>query len=840
MTAIMVACSKDKDDDQQTETSLKTSLVLINPSMQINLLALSSEGRDVDTQFKSYTSQSNPSFTVWAKQNGTLFYFDDIEGALMSGSNTKTTLNLDLSKKISPTKPYDIYVFSCGWHRVENELFFKNNLTRGGGFWTYAKVSNPDASTEVTKRIAGTCEVLFIINKSGKPIKFKHKGFEAEKKWYYTKAEASVDDGHVIEAEQGDEVFSDEYEVSVFENNIAYKLNSYYIPNGQKIHNARLIAEIDGKEVRSENMISSDITLQLNHCYGMFAIWDGEKLMLGDENGEPVIIDLSDSEQSGVDVISISNDGTLTIETTEEKVPQVGDILCSGPTEFAPYGYLFKVTKVNSLDGPALTRGDSGDKSKFIIEVISSAITSAIKNFHGNFRFPINLNDVKINNVMTEEGVNLTSSGDYQTIWQLPKKKITYGNISFTPNVKIKPKSLVIYLEVGEMEIKKFGADFDADFEASVQIDANFKGTAVDKTYPIYDVFLEPITIMIGYVPVVLTPYFMVYLTIKVDGSAQLSWVPVSCAYDVHLGGFYNTELEKFVPSEGKKDFLTYENCKQTQDTWLDLNSGFTFEGTVKSGLGVGLSLGLYGCNLIGKGNVPIKTNGYMVNMETLTDLASMEVYADIYDKMTAGISLDNIDLKPGEENHFDDICKTSIEFLCGVSMHLGFNHPITGERKGFDPKFETDPLVILKEKDGQTLFWPGFLRLKASLSGNNLHMTSDKLRPIFNIFEEKGFGYRYVKIKDGQISGQWDMFDVSSSYSHDVYKSLWEYTVEADIPINKFEWGNTYFICPYTCFKWYNSSAQYYISRQGMYITINNNGKLVENVLGEVPGEDL
>lgn len=796
--------------------------------------------------------KSGTSFNAYIVQDGLVSSVSDVRSKETNLSNTDVknpvTVDVPIPQDIDQKRSYRIILVDKSAKSVKtgNAIEYNAPLERGTSFipvWYMAEAGAGFTSLPSAEFLTSS-ECLYIKNTTEKPIKVKHKGYYSSTKWYNTDAVVRLTVDSYVKAvvdgkSFGTESISGEKEIQPGETGFILSL---FTPNGNKMTDASLVLEIDGKEVQTKP-VSSDIEIENGVPYFLNVVWNGTTLGWGNEPEPetPAVINVS-SESSGVNVISISDNGTMTIETTEDKVPKVGDILCSGPTELAPYGYLYKVIEVNTIKGQSQSRTRSNAWNNLVaeIKVIRTTLTSLIDNYHATFRFPINLNDVKVSNVITEEGVELTSSGDYQTVWQLPKKKLSFGNISFTPNVKIKPESLVFYLEIGDWQVKKFGADFDADFEASVQIDANFKGTAVDRTYPVYDVFLEPIVIMVGLVPVVVTPYFMVYLTIKVDGSAQLSWVPVSCEYDLHLGGYYNTEIDKFVPSEGREKFLTYENCKQTQDTWLDLNSGFDVAGTVKSGLGVGLSLGLYGCNLVGKGNLPIRINGDMINLDNLADLASLEVYADLYDKITAGISLNDIDLKPGEELHFNDICKTSIEFVCGASMHLGFNHPITGERIGYDPKFETNPLVLLKEKEGQTLFWPGFVKLNASMSGDNIHMSSNKLRPLIDIFEEKGFGFRYVKIIDGQIAGQWNMADVSSSYSHDVYKSLWEYTVETDIPVGNFEWGNTYFICPYTCFKWYDSSAQYYISRQGMYITISNNGKLIYNELGEVPGEDL
>lgn len=299
LVSLLGACSKDSDIEPNVVSNLKPTIILTSPSMPIELLAQSSEVIEENPKFTSHWSTPG-TYSIWAIQNGRRYYFDDVEASFLANSKTQVRLDLDLSSKLSPSEPYDLYVIGDLWRRYDNELFFRKTLTRGGSFGVYSKISYPTTNVEFMQTMDNTCEILFIINKSGQPIKFKHKGFDAEKKWYYTYAEVSMDDGHIVEQKQEDEVVSEEYDVPVYDGEKAYKFYSYYVPNGQKIQNAQLVAEINGKEVRSENRISSNISLQLNHCYGMFVIWDGEKLTFAD-NSAPKIGSIELPDEANVD-----------------------------------------------------------------------------------------------------------------------------------------------------------------------------------------------------------------------------------------------------------------------------------------------------------------------------------------------------------------------------------------------------------------------------------------------------------------------------------------------------------------------------------------------------------
>lgn len=283
---LLSACSKEIEgsEPEPTNVPVKFSLDIVSPEMGSTLLASVAGGDDIDTRFYSRMNEGTTR-TVLVKQEGKIINLGSCPVSLSNTAGTEGRIEVDGTDKVSANKPYDVYVLGCGARWEDGEVFYKNEMSRGSGFYTWSKFSSAYRPTKVTMNLCGTGELLFVINKSGAPIKFRHKGFSASEKWYYKYAEVSTSSGKVVNSEDG-EVESEARDVPVFTGNNARSICSVYVPNGKKIQDAQLIAEIDGVEVRSTNRISSDVTLQTNQSYAMFAVWDGEKLMLGDGEGD--------------------------------------------------------------------------------------------------------------------------------------------------------------------------------------------------------------------------------------------------------------------------------------------------------------------------------------------------------------------------------------------------------------------------------------------------------------------------------------------------------------------------------------------------------------------------
>lgn len=308
---LMAACSGNNGDDgggSSESGSVAMTVRATSPNMKCEILRSASDATEVNTNFVSAWTEGTK-VTLWAKQGAKLVYCGEAtQNGDASGQHTVKVIHFDGSAVLDPTQPYLLYGLWCDWRRDGEELFYRNDLHRGGSFGTFFKVVGQKGTTSVNEQVAGTVEVLYVINKSGKAIKFRHKGYDAEKKWYYTHAEVSMDKGTVVNAEQGAEALSDVTDIPVFTGNSLGRSYSYYVPNGNKIEDAQLICEIDGKEVRSSNRISSDISLQTNHVYGIFAVWDGERLTLGDGDGNGVI-ELPEGANVDMGQVNIYGDG---------------------------------------------------------------------------------------------------------------------------------------------------------------------------------------------------------------------------------------------------------------------------------------------------------------------------------------------------------------------------------------------------------------------------------------------------------------------------------------------------------------------------------------------------
>lgn len=308
---LLWGCSSDDSEPAPTQIPVKFSLLISCPQMESEIHVYSQEGAEVDTRFYSRFNDDG-SYQVLARQNGEMIDLGEFGIKKTSSDGVEGRLDVDASGKLSAGKPYDIYIIGGSYRWDESNLYYKKWLTRSGGFSTWLKLNSTSIPSKASDNMTGTGEILFVINKSGSPIKFKHKGFDVEEKWYYSYAEVSVDNGKVVNAENGSEVEGVDCNVPVFTGKNTANIYSFYVPNGNKIQNAQLIAEIDGKEVRSVNRISSDIEIQPNHSYAMFAVWDGEKLTLGDENGEPVVkIELPEGTELSIEKLTILGDGEV-------------------------------------------------------------------------------------------------------------------------------------------------------------------------------------------------------------------------------------------------------------------------------------------------------------------------------------------------------------------------------------------------------------------------------------------------------------------------------------------------------------------------------------------------
>lgn len=215
-------------------------------------------------------------YAGWVHSNDTILTEEERE-------SKDLTFNVDLPSNISRDKPYN--VVALGYYDVDAAL--KNNtiecnadLVRDWKFrvWNHGNDTYPGGRPSGAKSaLFVTYEGVLLRNNSDEKISVRHKGFEVAEKWYYTKAVVNITPDLKTEpvgsSTTGD-VTSEVEEVEPGENGW---LTSLYVPTGKKMTNARLVLDINGREVKTEP-ISSDMEIECGKFYRMVVKWDGKKL----------------------------------------------------------------------------------------------------------------------------------------------------------------------------------------------------------------------------------------------------------------------------------------------------------------------------------------------------------------------------------------------------------------------------------------------------------------------------------------------------------------------------------------------------------------------------------
>lgn len=551
----------------------------------------------------------------------------------------------------------------------------------------------------------------------------------------------------------------------------------------------------------------------------------------GDKSETAHVINVTDSTESGIKVISMESGGIMTISATEDKVPQVGDYLCSGPTDIAPYGFRVRVTEVTRVSSDAKTRSLDDWKTAFwVLKTSASAINEIIGNLKIDYSVP--LKDLKVDNVYDAEGNVLSFVEEKNKEWKIPIPKLNLGkNLSVTPNVVLKPQSLVLHLELKDKEFKKFGADFDMDVDLSVQVDASVTAP-FSKQITLYYVLFKPIPIC-EVPPLALTPLFQVYLSFDAQGKATLSCVPVRTTYNLKGGATYDFEQQKMIPAVGDKWYQMNEKKKQG-GTMNKIETGLCFNGSVSASVGASLSVGIDGCNYINRVDF---IHGSLI--DCFADWLSVDVWADLTRKVSATLSADNIDMRNMGDFHFNDQCDVENFF----KLHLKFNcriwNPFKGKFVGFEPEFEPVEIHFWEDDLFPSLFVSEYKQFTAKMSGGNLLLNAMRYKPYFpnSLVKENSYGFRYGKyINDDVKVKDWNTVSFSKVIGNDDDPVN---NVESSIPMSSLEKGAKYMICPYI-YGMAPSGSYYYFHRKGITIRINDDGNVTYNELPDIPGYDI
>ncbi len=312
-TLLWTACSGSGDDDavqtpvpsgQQLTASYHITL------LTANVLTSTDGVRSGNTWF--FPVGRGEKAVVYAKQDDRLTYIGQLTFK-QDGLREYRIDSIDVQGRIDLDKPFELYGGTMrsgtSWEVSGSDLYCNTTLTRTAQGCIALKAQGTGSTVKGESSLPSTREVLFIANMTDKAVSFKHKGFDAPKKWYYAQAGVGIGSGDVQVKVADGEAESNILTLQPYASGTpAPTIASFYVPNGERMSDAQLVAEIDGREVRSVNRFSSDVELQTGHSYGIVAVWDGEKLVIGRPQGESVI-ELPEGAAIGHDDISVIADG---------------------------------------------------------------------------------------------------------------------------------------------------------------------------------------------------------------------------------------------------------------------------------------------------------------------------------------------------------------------------------------------------------------------------------------------------------------------------------------------------------------------------------------------------
>lgn len=615
----------------------------------------------------------------------------------------------------------------------------------------------------------------------------------------------------------------------------------------------------------------------------------------GPEPEELVLHDYS-SGKTDVKVLSLdySDNGNMlfTFNGPKDQLPKVDEYLVSAPTELAPYGYLVRVVKVTE-EPSTKGIGDTVEELKAKVEAVNAAINEVIQSININKVFFIPLPDVCFEDfkpildglsfsmrtwgeddpLITEHP--FTADGELELIAGYvsendgePKKKGHKVSMDFDAfeidGYKIKTdfsldqKGIYFFLQVLEGSFQKIGFDYEASFSFSLELQKTYKGKLVDRKIPLGSL-VQSYIIPVGEVPVVLTLVIPIILEIKLDGSLGFTFRPLDVDLDIGIGTYYDFPRKSFYPYGTHQKIVDVVDKTSQKDYLLfgNMQSDLTMKGSFSLDLSTGISVGLYGCNIIDR------KAGFMIDgkrldgssrsstekalMKAFKDMIEAEAMVDTKGEFSAKLEVGSIG-EVAADMYIKDDC--GFKWDVGAKLAGSFKVPFVGD---FTPTWDTPRYTFYDTKDDircpHTLFFSGFSKLdvvEAPTNPDNLVVSVVKSKPLFGYhpYAERSFGLYFVPsdLKNdamGTSSPYWKQYNLSGKPGYTYETNPRWFEIVESIPKSEFEKGRYYDVYAYTEIDG-PIFGDIYLFRTNKQFRITETGSLSTIDLDDVPGQDL
>ena len=242
---------------------------------------------------------------------------------------------------------------------------------------------------------------------------------------------------------------------------------------------------------------------------------------------------------------SISDVGVMTFKGLPgDETPRVGDIICSGITENAPYGFFYRVAKVTANGGNT------------VIETSEASLEEAIEN--ADFSKTFNLDEYIIG-IDDHEGnpIELSSLKSSQTEsvtiafpFDISVKKAE-GAISLKGNVSLE-NELVFDVSIKGFKMDYMQMVYKMKQEVQTTLGGELEGEAQllgENGFTIASIHLAPLSFMIGPVPVVISHDILLVMKIDLSGKMEVT-IDAKTEASIELGVEYKNNQTKGIQKQ--------------------------------------------------------------------------------------------------------------------------------------------------------------------------------------------------------------------------------------------------------------------------------------------------
>lgn len=540
----------------------------------------------------------------------------------------------------------------------------------------------------------------------------------------------------------------------------------------------------------------------------------------------PVVHVCTDEVDTDMIVDEVKNDGTVVISSSSESIPKEGEIIVSGPTDAAPYGFLYRVEKVENANGQVVLKTSEASLNEILphahIEqpLVFKEATSGAKRYI-KMNAPNNAKEFDIFKWKGKMTISDNPGGKFDFLGMEMKEYIK-GDV----NVDLSLGGTFIWDSDGLIP-DRCGVTLDGSLSVSVTIEAGIK-TEYKKEF--FNVDLEPIVFSIGIVPVVIVPEIVWKYGIRTaEGKIYAKWKPIDIeayGFDAHL--IWNKDANIYgenwdYGASKKSDFSGWSWKKFFQDM-LNLEAGLS--GEVKFSVWPEINFKLYNSD-----NVALSTG--------------IEPYAKVSGELA---------LKWKKVSSNDLLYSDDLEIKDNLSLSIGLDIPLEGkiEFNLFGKKIGgklTHSLSLFDYPlvEGAT-FVPVFNDFQIYPDDNvkerdYVHVSANRGGTVGGLFDdyEDDYGFCMSQVKKdsqgNELPKVWTYYSMKSKYAS-MYGLYPQFKIECDIPTSGLLPNATYEVRPYTTLK--VGSFPYTFWRKGG--TFKTGGAPGEGggVIIDVPGEDL